>query len=204
MVKGVRCSGDPGNNRGVTEIPLTLVVVSGPPAAGKTEAVEKLAAAVELPFFSKDTFKERLYETFGPDDDGELEARIEAAALAILLSVIDTHLAAGISAIAESNFHSPEESEPLRQLRQRHEARILQVHISGDPADIADRFAERSASGDRHPGHGDRPAYADEVRAKIEAGRWDPLDLPGELIEEEMGYDEGALVERIRKALAHS
>lgn len=47
---------------------LTLVVVSGPPASGKTEAVELLARKVELPFFSKDTFKERLYEEFGPDD----------------------------------------------------------------------------------------------------------------------------------------
>ena len=52
-----------------------------------------------------------------------------------------------------------------------------------------------SRSGKRYPGHGDEPEDVGEVRAKLEAGVWDPLDLPGELIEvdksaEDFSYDE--------------
>jgi hypothetical protein len=47
---------------------------------------------------------------------------------------------------------------------------------------VAESFAERSASGRRHPGHGDRPEDAEEVRQDVETGRYDALDLPGELL----------------------
>ena len=47
---------------------------------------------------------------------------------------------------------------------------------------VEEAFAERSASHRRHPGHGDEPEDAAEVREDVEAGRYDPLDVPGELI----------------------
>ena len=58
---------------------------------------------------------------------------------------------------------------------------------------------ERAASGDRHPGHGDRPEDAKEVLDDLRAGRWDALDLPGELLEvdvDEVDVDE--LAARLR------
>ena len=63
-------------------------------------------------------------------------------------------------------------------------------------------FAERSAAGRRHPGHDDDPEDADEVRRKLEAGHWEPLDIPGELIrvrpaEEEV--DAGDLARRVAR-----
>ena len=59
-----------------------------------------------------------------------------------------------------------------------------------------ERFAERAASDERHPGHEDRP---EEVRDDLERGRWDPLDLPGELIEVDLRDepDVAALAARI-------
>lgn len=80
--------------------------------------------------------------------------------------------------LVESNFDRDSDTGPLRAL----EARIVQVHCGGDTDALVRAFAERSASGGRHPGHDDRPQDAAEVRRKIESGFWDPLDLPGELI----------------------
>ena len=59
---------------------------------------------------------------------------------------------------------------------------LVQVHCAKPADEVAQSFAERSASGRRHPGHGDWPEHAEEVRRDVVAGRYDPLELPGELL----------------------
>jgi hypothetical protein len=82
---------------------------------------------------------------------------------------------------------------------------LIQVHTTRPKERLLERFAERAASGRRHPGHGDHPKDVDEVRARLEAGDWDPLDLPGELLEFELGDDADndapAIAERVRATL---
>ncbi|MBD0330577.1 MAG: AAA family ATPase [Thermoleophilia bacterium] len=161
--------------------PPFLLVVTGPPASGKTRIARELARRLRMPFVVKDTFKERLYEVFGSHDD--LEERIDRAALAMLFSVVDSQLEAGVSVVAESNFDARSDTGPFRDLCGRHDLRLVQVHCGRAPEKVAERFAERAASGRRHPGHRDRPEDAQEVLEDVHAGRWDALDLPGELLE---------------------
>jgi predicted kinase len=153
-----------------------LVVVTGPPASGKSTIARELASELSIPFLSKDELKERLYEQLGSGDDRE--DAIERSALAILYSVAESNLEVGVDVLVESNFDSDTDTGPLRAL----DARIVQVHCGGDTEALVRNFAERSASGKRHPGHDDRPEDAEEVRRKIESGFWAPLDLPGRLI----------------------
>jgi AcrR family transcriptional regulator len=151
-----------------------------------------------VPFASKDTFKEAMYETLGSGE--ELEERLDAAALAILFKVVDAHLEAGVSVTAESNFDAHTDVGPFRRVAER-DVDIVQVHIAGDPDALVEKFARRAASGDRHPGHGDDPADAEELREKLAAGLWEPLDLPGRLVRADMDDDEAEVVERVRAAL---
>jgi len=175
-----------------------LLVVTGPPASGKTRVARELASRLGLPFIVKDTLKERLYEVFGSRD--ELEDAVERAALAILFSVVESQLEAGVSVVAESNFDARFETAPFHELCRRRDVRLVQVHCSKPPPDVGRHFAERAASGRRHPGHGDRPDDAAEVVADVEAGRWDVLDLPGELVEVDVDtLDYDALVARLRR-----
>ena len=153
-----------------------LVVVTGPPASGKSSIARDLASALETPFISKDELKERLYEVLGSGD--EVEETVDTAALAILFSVARSNLDAGVDVLVESNFDSDSDTEPIREL----DARIVQVHCGGDTDELVRTFAERSARGERHPGHDDGPEDAAEVRRKIESGCWDPLQIPGDLI----------------------
>jgi predicted kinase len=176
-----------------------LVVVTGAPASGKTSVASHLASRLRVPVLSKDTFKERLYEVFGSGD--ELEPQIEAAGLAILFSVVAMQLEAGVSVLAESNFDADSDLEPFRRLDREHDFRLVQIHCNRPNDELLDRFVERVEEGSRHPGHGDAPEDVDEVRAKLEAGVWDPLDLPGVVIEVDKGaegfsYDQ--LAERVR------
>jgi predicted kinase len=175
-----------------------LLVVTGPPASGKTRVARELATRLGVPFLVKDTLKERLYEVLGSGDD--VEDGIERAALAILFSVVESQVAAGVSVVAESNFDARFDLAPFHQLCREHDVRLVQVHCSKPPGDVGREFAERAASGRRHPGHGDRPEDAAQVVADLEAGRWDALDLPGELVElavDPIDYDD--LVARLRR-----
>jgi predicted kinase len=176
-------------------VPL-LVVVTGPPAGGKSSTSRTVAAELRIPFLSKDEFKERLYEVFGSGEDGE--QAIEQAARSILLSVASSQLRVGVSVVVESNFDARTDPLPLRRLAEEHGAGIVQLHIGGPTDLIVDAFARRAEEGDRHPGHRDEPEDADEVRAQLQAGRWEPLDLPGKLIRADMREDEEALAARIR------
>jgi predicted kinase len=176
-----------------------LVVVTGPPASGKTSAAETLAERLQLAVLSKDVFKETLYEEFGAGED--LEERIERAALALLFAVAGIQLDAGVSLLLESNFDTRLDVAHFRRLSDQHGVRLVQVHIGGDTERLVEKFARRAASSDRHPGHGDEPADADELRAKIDAGLWEPLDLPGDLIEADMDDSEEQIVERVQELL---
>jgi predicted kinase len=156
-----------------------LVVVTGPPATGKTGVGRDLAERLGLPVVSKDDLKETLYDVLGQGD--ELEEALERAALALAFRVAGAQLAAGVPVLIESDFDSGSDLAPLRRLVAEHGARLVQVHIGGDPATIVRRFVERAERGDRHPGHGDDAGDADELRDLLESGRWDPLELDGEL-----------------------
>jgi predicted kinase len=156
-----------------------LIVLTGAPAVGKTGAARELAAALRVPIIEKDRFKERLYEVFGHGD--AIEPKIEEAALAILFSVVERHLEAGLTVLAEGNFdrsHAP----AFRRLHDAFPHDLVQIQFERPPEETAERFAERAEAGERHPGHEDDPEDAEELRADIEAGRYDPLDVPGEVV----------------------
>lgn len=187
-----------GHSRRVFDPPL-LVVVTGAPASGKTGLAERLAESLRIPFIVKDTFKEAMYEAIG--DGEELEAAVEGAALAILFRVVDAQLEAGVSLVAESNFDARTETAPFEELCRKHDVRLVQVHCRRDEEALLERFAERTQSGERHPGHGDAPEDAEEVRADLREGRWDPLHIPGAVIEfDKDREDEAELVRRVRSA----
>jgi predicted kinase len=156
-----------------------LVVVTGPPASGKSGLSRDLARALKAPFLSKDEIKERMFEVFGTAD--EVGVAVEDAASSVLFSVAGSNLDAGVSILVESNF-TVDDDGPLRSLGTEHGAEIVQVHCGGDVDQLVRSFAERAASGKRHAGHDDDPEDAREVRRKLEEGLWEPLDLPGQLI----------------------
>ena len=176
-----------------------LLVVTGPPASGKTSAARALAEELGLAIVSKDALKETLYETIGSGE--ALEERLDAAALALLFAVAGMQLDAGVSVLAESNFDAGADTAPFRRLCADRDVRLVQVHIGGDPDALADGFAARARAGDRHPGHGDEPGDAGELRAMIAAGRWRPLDLPGELVRLEAGDEPARAIRLVRELL---
>jgi predicted kinase len=152
------------------EAPLVLVV-TGPPAAGKTTIARELAAHLGLPLIAKDTIKETLFDELGTGDLAWSQ-RLGVATFGVMLAIAEESVTAGASLVLEANFSRGGESR-LAALP----ARFVQVHCSAPLEVLLERYAAR----ERHPGHVDSERVT-ALREAVESGRHEPLELPGELI----------------------
>jgi predicted kinase len=152
--------------------PPTLVVVTGPPGAGKTTIAAALRERLGLPLIAKDALKEALGEALEVAGDRHASQRLGVATFRVQFGIVRELLVTGVSVIAEGNFraHWFEDLPP---------AEIVQVHVSAAPETLRRRMLERDAH--RHPIHYDREA-ADEIAERAAAGEWEALPLGGRLV----------------------
>jgi predicted kinase len=123
-----------------------IVLVSGPPGAGKTTAAVPLAAQLGFPLLSKDTIKEAIWDALDPPpDDLAWSRRVGGAAMHVVWAVA----ACCPQAVLEANFrpHSEYQRARLTAL----DAQIVEVYCSCSPAEALRRYAERGPH--RHPTH---------------------------------------------------
>jgi predicted kinase len=158
-----------------------LVVVTGPPASGKTTVARAVADALGWPLLTKDALKETLFDELGVADRA-WSSKIGGAAMSLLYLLLDVELRAGRSVIVEANFSAARANAEFAALPP---FRPVQVYCHGDPDELVARFRARRG---RHPGHrdDDAQALADAERA-IRDGRAAPLDLDGPLVEWSVG-----------------
>ena len=155
---------------GASRIPL-FVVVSGPPASGKSTIAPPIAHHLGLPLIAKDVIKDALMTAL-PVPDVETSRRIGTAAVAAMLAVAADSPA---GAVIESNFYRSTAAPRLRALP----GPVIEVFCRCDRAVAHARYAARSGS--RHAGHFDSvrtpdELWNDEVAAPV-AGGWPVVDV---------------------------
>ena len=143
-----------------------MLVVTGPPASGKSTVAAQLAQALGWPLLAKDDIKERLFDVLG-SSDREWSRRLSAASYELLFDVTSRCLRAGNSVVLEANFRDAHGTR-LRAVLVEHQARCAQVVCTADPAVLELRLRARSADAGRHPGHRD-VALIDELPELIAA-----------------------------------
>ncbi len=157
-----------------------LVLISGPPGAGKTTLGAAIARELGFPFINKDGIKELLFDTLGVKDR-EWSRQLGIASTALLFHVIERQLAAGQSVVAESAFHTAFDAPKLKRLQERYRFQTLEIHCTAETEALLARFVSRAQSPERHPGHGEQ-GQPGELRANLERGVYAPLSLPGEAL----------------------
>jgi predicted kinase len=167
----------------------SVVLVTGPPASGKTTLARAIAGELGWPLFAKDDIKETLFDTLGIGDR-EWSQRLGAASMELLAKLVREQLEAGRDVVAEANFRRPGELP---------ECRVVQVFCDA-PADV---LLERIRGRTRHPGHlEDDPEHLAAVEESLRAD-YAALPLDGPLIEYSVGgrtVDD--VVAAVRAALA--
>ena len=92
-----------------SEPPLWLIV-TGPPAAGKTTLVRRMSQDLEIPSFEKDALKDVLYQHLGFGDK-EWSRRLGLSAIKLLFATGNQILRARVSLVTEANFYRHFNSE---------------------------------------------------------------------------------------------
>jgi predicted kinase len=154
---------------------LQIIVVSGPPGAGKTHLAESLGRDLDLPVIAKDDIKESLFDSLG-FSDRDYSIRIGRAAFNLQFQLAKQLIANNISFILETAFYH---SSSARLALLLTDVRVIQVWCTAD----IETLIERARTRPRHPGHaGLDAAIEHELRTKIKAGNYDPLVIDGALV----------------------
>ena len=172
-----------------------VVVVTGPPASGKTTIASQVARDFALPLVAKDGFKETLFETLGIGDL-DWSRRLGVASFALIRHVLELELAAGRAVVIEGNFDAVYCSSELRVILDRFGPSSLQL-FSHAPVDVL--FA-RYANRQRHPGHADADRL-EEIRERLLSDQY-RLELAGATVLVDTTTDERVNYDAIRAAVA--
>ena len=156
-----------------------LIIISGPPGAGKTTLGEKIAEKFRLPFISKDGIKELLFDSLGIKDR-EWSKNLGISSYGLLYYFLESLLRAGNSLIVESNFKPEYDSEKVLKLVKKYDFTPLQVQCKTNGNVLLERFKKRSESSERHSGHADHLNYL-EFEESLLKGVYEPLEIGGDV-----------------------
>ncbi len=164
------------------------MVVSGPPASGKSTLAPALARELGLPLVAKDTIKDALMSVL-PVPDVEASQLGRGAVAAMLAVAAESPM----GAVIESNFYRSIAGQTLGQLP----GAVVEVFCRLEKALALERY--RNRSGSRQAGHfdGDREVdelWNDEVAEPV-AGGWPLLE-----VDTAQPVDVAAVVAFVRRA----
>ncbi len=139
----------------VREMTPKVIIVSGPPASGKSTLATFLGGRFLVPVFSSDMFKESIYDIFDLADSDERNRDIASkAGFEILYRIMDSMFDARKTFVAEANFHPRFNDARMRNILERASAKAFYIYCSAEREVINSRFRARATF--RHPGYGDK------------------------------------------------
>lgn len=132
----------------------TFIVVSGPPASGKTSLAAELAKQLCLPLLDKDDILEALFDA-EPFVDLAVRQRLSRASDLVLAKVAANSAGAVLVSFWRHDGYEESSGTPTDWVKALPGA-LVEVHCVCDPKVAERRFRERH----RHPGHNDDARFS--------------------------------------------
>jgi predicted kinase len=174
-----------------------IVLISGPPASGKTTIARPLAEALGFALLTKDDIKESLFTSMqGASGDVAASRRIGDAAMDLLWALAP-HCP---QIVLEANFRtqSAQERNRVATLIALPGMRLVEVFCRVPLEEAARRFAQRARLERHHPAHALREMSVEQLAVYAE-----PFSLSAVIEIDTSGpVDVEALLARVRTALA--
>jgi predicted kinase len=128
-----------------------IVLVSGPPASGKTTLARPLAERLDFALLTKDDIKETLFTVLdGLPGDVKFSRKIGAASMDLLWALAP-HCPA---VVLEANFRTQSDYERAKVAAlAKANAQIVEVYCRLPREEASRRFAERARQERHHPSH---------------------------------------------------
>lgn len=170
-----------------------IVLVSGAPGSGKSTLAGPLARELSFPLLSKDTIKERLFDSLGHVDEDDLVSsrRLGGAAMELLWRVARDCP----QAVLEANFRFRSEYERERALELS--PHPVEVYCRVPASVAAERYSVRGASANHHPVHVLRATQAQALEEFLTPLRLGPVVE----VDTTSPVDVSALAKEVRRLL---
>jgi predicted kinase len=131
----------------------TLIIISGHPGTGKTTLSKKISDKFGLPLVSMDAIKEQMWDTMGHEFDFEFSDKVGKTAFELTFHFIEASLSKGVFLVAEAHFSPIMNNERFNKLKEKYNAKILQIHCDCETEALQKRFKERMKKDSYHRGH---------------------------------------------------
>ena len=155
---------------------LTLIVISGLAATGKTTLAKFLSEKLELPLFAKDQFKEPMYDFIGFPNSKEEHGKLGGLSHHFVNEVTRELLSRSISHIVEAPFGNEVYSPFLIEMKKKFDVRVIQVQLECDGQILQERFLKRQRDGGIHAGHQGIKFY-DLIKDRLAVGKMEHLEI---------------------------
>ena len=119
---------------------VKLIIVTGFPATGKTTIASHLSKTLILPLFTKDTYKELLFDQLGVKDRA-WSRQLGKAAIEILFRELEECLKADVSIIVDANFMLDRDSARMSALIKSYEPIVTHILCKAKVEVLVDRFS---------------------------------------------------------------
>jgi predicted kinase len=121
---------------------VAVIVVSGPPASGKTWWGRRHTSGLSVPYLNRDDFKAPVYPVFA--EFGVPPGRAAVAGRELWLTAMSAVLDAGVPVVADGVFNFDEHIHAFRRYIDGRSERCFEIRLRADPDVLLRRFVERA------------------------------------------------------------